>query len=301
MFSDDILAPVSFSDVIPSWLWDSCSLCVALSRFDGHVIQSNQGFCDLGLVAGMETAKFVAPDFSRFVAAQPRQGGGVIYQGTIEFEGAQGRGSISGKVYYQGDAFLVVAEWAQERLSLLQSEIDRLARRLDETTRKDALTGLANRKHLDDRTDEEILRWHRYHHPLSIVLIDLDDFGVINDDYGRQVADEVLQHIATLLGQSIRSLDLAARYGGGEFALLLPETNTMGGLIVGERLRLELESQIILPLVQPVTASFGIAALFAGERRDSLFRRAAQAVRQSKRKGKNCVTMTTGGQDSSTG
>ncbi len=187
-----------------------------------------------------------------------------------------------------------MAEWIQEQFSLLQEEINRLSRQLDEMTRRDALTGLANRKHLDDRVDEEILRWHRYHHPLSIVLINLDDFGTINDDYGRQVADEILQHIATLLKQSIRSLDIAARYGGGEFALLLPETNIMGGLITGERLRLELESQIILPLVQSVTASFGVAALFAGERRDSLFRRAAQAVRRSQRKGKNCVTMSAG-------
>jgi FOG: GGDEF domain len=73
--------------------------------------------------------------------------------------------------------------------------------------------------------------------------------------------------------------------------VLLPETNDMGALIVAERLRLDLESQILLPLVEPITASFGVATLVAGERREQLFSRAAEALSRSKHQGKNCVTL----------
>ena len=73
-------------------------------------------------------------------------------------------------------------------------------------------------------------------------MLDLDRFTEVNSGSGREVGDEVLRHVATITHQSIRSLDVAARYGGQEFAVLLPETNEMGALIVAERLRMELEA-----------------------------------------------------------
>jgi diguanylate cyclase (GGDEF)-like protein len=180
----------------------------------------------------------------------------------------------------------------------LQRELEETRRRLAEAQAEveqlklqDTLTGLGNRKKLDLRIDEEIPRWERYRRPLALVLMQLDDFGVVNEQYGRGVGDEVLLHVATMVGQSVRGVDLAVRYGGKEFAVLLPETNEMGAMIVAERLRMELESQIILPLVQPLTGSFGVAMLLPGESRDELYARAGRAVQHSKKHGKNRVTM----------
>ena len=169
-----------------------------------------------------------------------------------------------------------------------------LQQALDEAERlklQDGLTALANLKKLDLRLEEEILRWERYRRPLALILMQLDDFGAVNEQYGRMTGDEVLHHVAVMLKQSVRTIDLPVRYGGNEFAVLLPETNEMGAMIVAERLRMELESQVILPLVQPLSASFGVAMLLPGESREELHVRAGRAVQHSKRHGKNCVTM----------
>ncbi|MFN3397109.1 MAG: diguanylate cyclase, partial [Sulfurimicrobium sp.] len=125
----------------------------------------------------------------------------------------------------------------------------------------------------------------------TLVLIDLDEFGKINDEFGREVGDELLQHVATILNGATRTLDLVARYGGQEFAVLLPETNEMGAMIVAERLRMDLESMLILPLLRPLTASFGVALLQAEEKRDAYYARAGRAVKYAKSHGKNCIAM----------
>ena len=123
------------------------------------------------------------------------------------------------------------------------------------------------------------------------MLMDMDGFTQINADYGREVGDEVLKHVATVVMQVVRSVDVAVRYGGQEFASLLPETNEMGALIVAERLRMELEGQIMLPVLEPATASFGVAIYLSGEQREELYARAWRALKHAKAHGKNAITM----------
>lgn len=273
------------SETFPPWLMETAAVAVALLRPDGKVAQANPAFAALT----REAAWLVEPPLTE---AGRGDDGACLYQGKVVLGAADGRKSAqAGKLYRQGKEWLLVCEAAPASAAAMQEEIKRLRERLDEAGRRDGLTGLANRQQLDARTDEEILRWQRYHRPLALVLLDLDDFAAVNRAYGRAAADEALLHVGTVLRQSIRSLDLAARYGGEEFAVLLPETNDMGALIVAERLRLDLESQILLPLAEPITASFGVAALLAGERREQLFSRAAEALRQSKHQGKNRVTL----------
>lgn len=272
------------SDDLSPWLQEMDSVAVALLRQDGKVLHANPAFTALSHDAGW----LVEPS----VAKRGRSDDACLHRGKVVLGAADGRKSAhEGRLYRHGEELLLVCEVAQASTGQLQQEIKQLRERIDEVSRQDSLTGLANRKYLDTRTDEEVLRWQRYHRPLALIVLDLDDFGAINRSYGREAADEALLHVGTILRQSTRSLDVAARYGGEEFAVLLPETNDMGALIVAERLRLDLESQILLPLVEPITASFGVATLEVGERRDQLFGRAVEALGLSKHKGKNCVTL----------
>jgi diguanylate cyclase (GGDEF)-like protein len=182
-------------------------------------------------------------------------------------------------------------EALKRQLRRCTSALEAALNQVKELKSHDLLTGLPQREQLDARTDAEIARWDRYRRPLGLVLLDIDHFASVNESYGREVGDELLHHVATVMRHAVRTMDMVARIGGQEFALLLPETNDMGALIVAERLRMDLESQIILPVLEPLTASFGVAALIEGENRESLHSRAWKALKFSKQQGSNSVAL----------
>lgn len=290
------------------------AVAVALLDESGLAIESNQGFLDAMAESGAagSGAHLTRPDMAELAQAVAGLGGR-MYSGPVVFTDSQhGEHTLTGNIYRAGSGWMVAAEVGVSAYRQLNGTIERLGRELEEAERaltrrnqalqkalgaiealkrQDALTGLANRKSLDDRISEEIARWERYRRPLGLMLMEMDDFGGVNETYGREVGDELLQHVATIITRSVRTTDLAVRYGGLEFAVLLPETNEMGALIVAERLRMELESQIILPMVRPLTASFGVAMLMQGEGSQELFARAGRAAAHSKKSGRNCVTM----------
>ena len=101
----------------------------------------------------------------------------------------------------------------------------------------DSLTGINNRRGFDQRLREEADRHRRYGHPLSLIMFDIDHFKNVNDTYGHQCGDYVLQTIAELVGKSIRCGDVLARYGGEEFCCILPETPLDAALVTAERFR----------------------------------------------------------------
>ena len=303
--------PISF---LPPWLSETRSVAVALLDRDGRLIEANQGFlANLPAAAAVNVAKYVVePPFSCW----PRGASGpdsAVYEGLIKLGSAQGiTRTLAGRIHFVNQLFLVVAELDIAAVEHLSREVERLGLELDETKRQlmrrnqalqkaleegqqqrglDTLTGLPLRSRLDERMEVEMRRWERYRRPLAVVIMDIDQFGAVNESYGREVGDEALRHVATIVTQSVRGVDLAVRYGGQEYAALLPETNEMGALIVAERLRMELEEQIILPLVKPLTASFGVAMLQPGESRKDFYDRAERAFRHSKQNGGNCVTM----------
>jgi diguanylate cyclase (GGDEF)-like protein len=129
----------------------------------------------------------------------------------------------------------------------------------------DGLTGIANRRRLDQKLEEEILRGARNRSPLSVVLLDIDHFKQFNDAYGHLAGDECLKRVAMLLDVNmLRPGDLAARYGGEEFCAVLPETDAVGALMIAERLRVQIaEMKIDVPReANGVTASLGVATAF---------------------------------------
>ncbi|MBT2989098.1 MAG: diguanylate cyclase [gamma proteobacterium symbiont of Ctena orbiculata] len=109
----------------------------------------------------------------------------------------------------------------------------------------DPLTGLHNRRYLDRRLTEELARAGRYRHPLSCLFIDADHFKGINDNHGHQAGDAVLRELANRIRSQLRASDIATRFGGEEFALLLPQTSLDEALLLAERIRLEVNSQPI--------------------------------------------------------
>ena len=170
---------------------------------------------------------------------------------------------------------------ANEELQIKSLELERISR-------TDTLTGLANRRHIESTLDVEIERTRRYRRNLSIILIDVDHFKIINDTHGHQVGDTVLVEFAGLLRSNIRASDMAGRWGGEEFLIICLENDMAGAAIQAEHLRQKL-MEISFPVAGSQTASFGVASLAEGESRDALVRRADDALYRAKSKGRNRV------------
>jgi len=129
-------------------------------------------------------------------------------------------------------------------------------------TEQDQLTGLANRRAFERALAREWARARRYRRPLSILFIDLDDFGLVNKQYGHLVGDRTLKWICHLLTENIRQTDLAVRWGGEEFAILLPETDLQAASVLAERLRSVVEQSPMRErnVVVSLTLSTGVAS-----------------------------------------
>lgn len=300
--------------IVPAWLKDFRAIAVALISDDGRIVEANEGFLMTlaGISEGFSTSNFIQPSFN-LLSHSPPQADGLIYHGLLTLGAPDGaQRSFSGRVYRVNQMLFVAAEMDISAFEQMNAEIGTLKKDLDETRRQlskrnkalqsaleemteikrhDPTTGLANRVILDQRMEEEIKRWERSRRPLALLLMDMDGFTKINADYGREVGDEVLKHVATVVMQAVRAIDVAVRFGGQEFAILLPETNEMGALIVAERLRMDLEGQIMLPVLEPATASFGVAVYLSGEQREELYARAWRALKHAKTHGKNAITM----------
>ncbi|MBP1765665.1 MAG: ydaM1 [Firmicutes bacterium] len=152
----------------------------------------------------------------------------------------------------------------------------------------DELTGLFNRHYFYQKIAEEAERSERYNEPLSMIILDLDNFKRINDTWGHLVGDEVLKETAAIVGRIIRKPDILARLGGEEFVILMPETGIHGALRVAEKIRETLD-QNTHPVVGRYTASFGVAERIKEETFDSWLQRADEALYRAKKGGRNRV------------
>ena len=162
----------------------------------------------------------------------------------------------------------------------------------EEAAFTDHLTGLANRRRFERQLEREISRSQRYNHRFCLLLVDIDNFKIVNDTYGHDAGDEVIRCVANALQAGTRGIDTSARIGGDELAVILPETDFAQGLEVAERLRASVKEMDVHG-VGRITASFGIAE-FPVNAKDgrSLFVAADAALYEAKRSGRDRVGLT---------
>ncbi len=179
----------------------------------------------------------------------------------------------------------------------MKSETDFLAhdnQRLAEEAANDELTGLPNRRHLDDTLERQVAVTQRSGRPFSVVMVDIDRFKQINDEFGHDVGDDVLRAVARRLRQRARTADVVGRWGGEEFMVVLPATDLGGGGVLAEDLRTSLTER---PLDTPgasvrVTASFGVAQYDPSETLENVVARADAALYEAKDTGRNAVRLS---------
>jgi diguanylate cyclase (GGDEF)-like protein len=210
-------------------------------------------------------------------------------------DGPEYLGAVS--IARQGEAFTREEEELLEYLAgqaVVSIENASLHETVERQAVTDELTGLANVRAFLSILDHELERSRRFETPLGLVMVDLDDFKRINDTHGHQQGDEVLAHVAGVLRDESRELDTAARYGGEELAVVLPQTDVAGAALLAERMRRAVEA-LRVPRVGgkgavSVTASFGVAAApESGMERTALIAAADAALYAAKAGGKNRV------------
>jgi diguanylate cyclase (GGDEF)-like protein len=163
----------------------------------------------------------------------------------------------------------------------------------EEAAFTDHLTGLANRRRFERQLAREIERTARYERPFCLLLIDIDDFKKVNDTFGHEAGDDAIRHLAKTLQEGIRGVDLAARIGGDEFAVILPETDAVRGFEIGDRLRRAIQEIGINTAdsaTTGITASFGLVESSPGNQTTSeLLASADAALYQAKHQGRDRV------------
>jgi diguanylate cyclase (GGDEF)-like protein len=206
-------------------------------------------------------------------------------------------GSAFGTLTIVGDSFDDEQRMAASSLAshaTIALENARLHRIVERQALVDGLTGIANRRQCEDALTTEIAQADRLGTPLTLVLADLDDFKRVNDIHGHAVGDDVLREFAAVLRSTLRESDLAGRWGGEEFLLLLPGADVEGGAQLAERVRTALSERSFLGRdgdVVNVTCSFGVAQHRVSGTERELFAAADQALYRAKRDGKNRVEL----------
>lgn len=164
--------------------------------------------------------------------------------------------------------------------------------RFKEMSITDELTGLYNSRHFFNRLKAEIERTDRYGHPLTLLMLDLDNFKQYNDAFGHLSGDSVLAETGNIIRKSIRSSDSAYRYGGEEFAVIMPESSGQESLYFAERIRKSFESKALSGYKEDdlrVTVSIGVAQYIAGEEISAFIKRADENMYAAKNAGKNRI------------
>ncbi|MFN3580890.1 MAG: diguanylate cyclase [Pseudomonas sp.] len=179
-------------------------------------------------------------------------------------------------------------------VAINKRQLESANNQLQELALRDGLTGLMNRRHWEQSLEREFARHMRYQSPASLVMFDIDHFKTFNDTYGHQLGDEVIREVARVTRLFARETDFAGRYGGEEFAVLLPDTSVEGASQFAERLRtaierlqIEHEDQIL-----HVTVSLGVAEINDSMINHSvLIEEADKALYRSKEQGRNCTSV----------
>ena len=173
----------------------------------------------------------------------------------------------------------------------LRRQVASRTEELRKMSQTDMLTGLYNRRKIDEIMHREFDRFKRYNKPLTFILLDIDNFKTINDTYGHAIGDEVLVSFAEILSSNTRNIDSIGRWGGEEFIVVCPETNSQDGIIIAEKLRCRIE-KTSFSTIGKCTASFGVTEINNDDDLIKVFARCDAALYESKEKGRNKVTVS---------
>ncbi len=194
--------------------------------------------------------------------------------------------------------FVRQREQAHQAALLTKDDLERSNRQLQEneaTIRQlmltDDLTGVANRRHLDERLQFELERMQRYGRGFSVIMADLDHFKQVNDTYGHIKGDEVIVTFADVLKSELRSADFVARFGGEEFIVILPETAETAAQLLADRVRASMQAKKIKGFPHSVTASFGVTGVKKEDSLEGVVQRVDRALYQAKESGRNQVVV----------
>jgi diguanylate cyclase (GGDEF)-like protein/PAS domain S-box-containing protein len=152
----------------------------------------------------------------------------------------------------------------------------------------DELTGAFNRRYMLEKIDNEIKRYNRSKLDFSLIMLDIDRFKLVNDNFGHNVGDIALQKIVETINKRIRTTDILARWGGEEFVLLLPNTDTMSAKVLAENIRTEV-SDLVIEKVGNITISLGVSNYSEGDSTDALIKKSDDLMYLAKSAGGNCV------------
>ena len=306
---------------LPNIIKPLLSVAAAIVTAQGNLIEANAGFLrllgpnDRNWLARNIAHFFIQPTFAELAANDTRPA-------RREFSGLMTIGdfigetrTLSGRVRRTPEELVIVAEYDIEEIEQVAKSIECLnegyvlsqrvlaadnvalkSREAEvvEASLTDQLTGVGNRRKLDQAFKTEVARVHRTGAPLSAFMADIDHFKKINDNYGHSVGDKVLAGLGTLLRAKTRVTDIITRFGGEEFLVLMPATSLPEAKEVAERVRMALADQCFEPLPAPTTASFGVAQFLTDETPQAFLQRLDNALYKAKNSGRNAVVLATG-------
>nr|WP_049766971.1 diguanylate cyclase [Sulfuricurvum kujiense] len=194
-----------------------------------------------------------------------------------------------GQEYWLEESIIPIKDENESIISYISVGIDITAKKeLERISTIDKLTGVFNRRQLDQCIHHEIEKASRYHRPLSLLMIDIDHFKKVNDTYGHQIGDYALVAVSKILSEHIRSSDVLGRFGGEEFVVLCPESDKNEAAALAENLRHEVES-FSFDAIGSLTISIGVSELKAEMSNDELLYKADIALYKAKNGGRNQV------------
>ncbi len=219
------------------------------------------------------TARFKESDFSQ----------------VKELSEALRKTKVRDELFYLKRSILDMAYELENYVNRLKEEKDKF----EEMAYTDPLTGLSNRRFFMKEAEHFFQYAQRYGEPVSLMMIDIDDFKKINDTYGHDVGDLVIKRLADVIRNNTRRSDIPARFGGEEFIILLPTTDVEGAVLVAERIRKEFKSSGVPLNGETVitTVSIGVASMSEGDSLEDLIKKADEALYRAKRTGKDKVVV----------
>jgi diguanylate cyclase (GGDEF)-like protein len=263
---------------------------------DGQIALRDRDQLLATLVAAHQSGSYASPQGGQVFASAVVTGTPWRLIGTepaaVLYASVDGSGSTLAWVALGGLALagLVIIAFGA-RLSESRDKLHVQARQLDRLARSDSLTGLRNRRDLQEMLQAALAKAHLDRMPLTVLMIDLDRFKQINDALGHDAGDAVLVSVAQSMRGLVRVGDIVGRWGGEEFLAILPDADAASALLVAERLRTEIEQQHVLVDGAPVTITIGGAVWTSGTVTD-LLGRADAALYLGKRAGRNTVRLT---------